>query len=191
MRNNQHEHPMIPDFTAPVSDPSGPNEISIDELASLCQQDDWLEQFIRDTEQNHLLSAPAHMQEETLERLEHRSALLDIQTLRRPSIPSGKESSKRMQLFRYSLRVSFAAAGAILFLFVTPTLFDSPGAVAYGRPLTEDASRWPSVHRVYESLPSADDFIQNDRPFRNTLRDTLQSVSDSIYDFSNELFNRR
>lgn len=92
---------------------------TLDELNSLCQNENWFAEFIQDTENYRMVKAPSHMKEELLERLSHPpSSLLRTEALSLP-VPE-KPLSKRMELFIYSLRVSVAAMGAIIVLLLTP-----------------------------------------------------------------------
>lgn len=105
---------------------------ALEELYSLCQDDSWLMNFIQDTENHRMVKAPAHMKEETLKQI---SSPLSSPGERRISPPAftvrkdnaiscgrtkNKPLSRHMELFLYSLRVSVAAMGAIIVLFLTP-----------------------------------------------------------------------
>lgn len=93
--------------------------IPLEEVYSLCQDDQWLMNFIQDTENCRMVKAPSHMKEEMLERISYSPSLSSAgRSLSPPA--AGKPLSKRMELFLYSLRVSAAAMGAIIILFLTP-----------------------------------------------------------------------
>lgn len=129
---------------------SGNPFVSLEELSALCQDDDWMDQFILDTQNHHLLHAPSRMTQETLERCSSPSSRTHEHS--RQEWSEKKPFSKQMQLFIYSLRVSAAAAGAIILLFATP----------------------PAGHSVYPKTKAS----------------RLQNFSNSIYEFSNDLFQR-
>lgn len=119
-------------MTEQILQPAAEKKIAIEELYSLCQDDDWLADFIQDTENCRMVKAPSHMKEETLVRLSHIPSPMPRQNMLLPAAESGrncrglpgsakkKNTSKRMELFIYSLRVSVAAMGAIIVLFLTP-----------------------------------------------------------------------
>lgn len=96
----------------------GNTSVSLEELSALCQDDNWMNRFILDTQNHHLLHAPSRMMQETLERCSAPSSPANERSRREWS--GKKPFSKQMQLFIYSLRVSAAAAGAIILLFATP-----------------------------------------------------------------------
>lgn len=83
----------------------------------LSQDEDWLAGFIQNTEENWMLQAPSHMKQEVLSQL----SLLPktVKETKKDPVPQ-KTHSKNMQLFFYSIRVTGAVAGAILFLFTAP-----------------------------------------------------------------------
>ncbi len=135
----------------------------LDRLALSCQDDDWLFALIQDTEQHHLLTAPARIRTKTLE--------MSQRQLR----------SKRIQLMIYSMRVSLAAAGAIVVLFTMPLFIEqswskttppSPGNFTSGSPFKE-----PSY------------FLSPREGSQKTFIG-IQSISESISELSNELFGR-
>lgn len=129
---------------------SGNTSVSLEDLSALCQDNDWMDRFILDTQEHHLLHAPSRMMQETLDRCSAPSSRANERSRREWS--GKKPFSKQMQLFIYSLRVSAAAAGAIILLFATP----------------------PAGHSVY----------------LETKASRLQNFSNSIYEFSNDLFQR-
>lgn len=141
----------------------------LQELSLLCQDDGWLLALIQDTEDHHMLTAPSHLETDTIERLEK---------LQRP---------KRIQLITYSMRVSLAAAGAILILFTAPLLLErSAFPTAYRKPPAAEMEwqrnsvRKPDIGRQLHGAEAA-----------NRLNFRLYQLSDSIYNFSNELFTGR
>lgn len=75
---------------------------SLKELTFLCQDDDWFMNFIQDTEANQMIPAPPQMEISLMEKAEK------------------QQHSSRFQLIQYSIKVSLAAAGAIVMLFTTP-----------------------------------------------------------------------
>lgn len=87
----------------------------------------------------------------------------EIQLARR-----AQETSKKMQLFFYSLKVGTAAAGAILLLFLTMYLPDTQDM-----PKEQPTVKW------------------NDSSFSLTdmLRDNMYKMSDNMLDFSNNIIN--
>ncbi len=87
----------------------------------------------------------------------------EIQLARR-----AQETSKRMQLLFYSLKVGTAAAGALLLLFLTMNF----------NPMAELPKEQPTVK-------------WNDSGFSltDTLRDNMYKMSDSMLDFSNNIIN--
>lgn len=139
----------------------------IDRLETLSRDDDWLAALIRDTEKNRMLKAPARLRTDTLAKV-------------------GKlQSSKRMQLIQYSVKVCTAAAAALFILFTTPVFlkpslypeaFASPPAKVgqSGLHLPEDGMAWDEMTRT-----------------RQTLREGFQQITGPLYDLSNELFPGR
>lgn len=119
-------------MTEQILQPEAKKQIALEELYSLCQDDTWLMDFIQDTEEHRMVKAPSHMKEETLIRLSPTPSPQPHQTMLFPAarpcknsaavpdIPEKKPMSKRMELFLYSLRVSVAAMGAIIVLFLAP-----------------------------------------------------------------------
>ena len=105
---------------------------SLEELYSLCQDDNWLMGFIQDTENHRMVKVPVHMKEETLKQIssplsspgERRISPSAITMLKDNGIScrriKNKPLSKHMELFLYSLRVSAATMGAIIVLFLAP-----------------------------------------------------------------------
>lgn len=136
---------------------------NLQEFSLLCQDDQWLSDFIQDTEEHQMLTAPSRLMPDTLTKLQK------IQL------------SKRIQLITYSLRVSLAATGAILILFTTPILLErSPfGMDAMGQ--TEAGWERTPIHQYQPKTAQA----------ARQLKSILYDVSDSIYQFSNELFTGR
>lgn len=91
--------------------------VELEKLAGLLQDEDWFAGFIQNTEENWMIQAPSHMKQETLSQL----YLLPETVKETKRIPAPKRThSKNMQLFFYSIRVTGAVAGAILFLFIAP-----------------------------------------------------------------------
>lgn len=136
---------------------------NFDGLALSCQDDDWLRAFIQDMEQNHLMTAPTRIQAETLEKAQKR--------LR----------SRRIQLMIYSMRVSLAAAGAIVILFTMPFFLEqswskntppSQGYFTFGPPFSGKLNPFlPLEESPQKSIG-------------------IRSISESLSDLSNELFGR-
>lgn len=124
--------------------------VSLEELSALCQDNDWMDRFILDTQEHYLLHAPSHMMQETLEQCSAASSRAVSRSRR--ELPEKTPFSKQMQLLIYSLRVSAAAVGAIILLFTTP----------------------PAGHSIYLKAKISG----------------LQNFSNSIYEFSNDLFQR-
>lgn len=149
-----------------AADPAEGNLPSnLQEFSLLCQDDHWLSDFIQDTEEHQMLTAPSRLMPDTLTKLQK------IQL------------SKRIQLITYSLRVSLAAAGAILILFTTPVLLEhSPfGMDAMGQ--TAAAAGWEGTP-IHQYQPKTAEAARR-------LRSRIYDFSDSIYEFSNELFTGR
>lgn len=115
--------------------------VELEKFASLLQDENWFAGFIQNTEENWMIQAPSHMKQETLSQL-----CLLPETAKEPKrIPAPKKAhSKNMQLFFYSIRVTGAVAGAILFLFIAP-----PGTVSIRCP-SEGTAGWnAAVFRFY------------------------------------------
>ena len=131
---------------------------SLQELAFLCQNDDWFMNFIQDTEANQMLSAPPQMDTALLVKAEK------------------QQRSGRIQLICYSMRVSLAATGAILMLFIAPVFLKQP--------LFKTTPPAPE-----KSAPHADQYFGTSprKDMERKLKTGLWKLSDSIYDFSNEL----
>ncbi|MDO5549921.1 MAG: hypothetical protein Q4F76_02010 [Lachnospiraceae bacterium] len=146
-----------------AADPAEGNLPSnLQEFSFLCQDDHWLSDFIQDTENHQMLTAPSRLMPDTLAKLQK------IQL------------SKRIQLITYSLRVSLAAAGAILILFTTPILLEhSP----FGMNAMGQTAGWERT-AIHQYQPKAAQAARQ-------LKSRLYDFSDSIYQFSNELFTGR
>lgn len=87
----------------------------------------------------------------------------EIQLARR-----AQETSKRMQLLFYSLKVGTAAAGALLLLFLTMNFTNMDGL-----PKEQNSVKW------------------NEKNFSltDTLRDNMYKMSDNMLEFSNDIIN--
>lgn len=123
------------------------DQTNLPDFALLCQDEDWLSAFIQDTEEHHMMTAPSRLKADTLVKTE--------------KLPL----SKGIQFITYSLRVSLAAAGAILILFTTPVILEHSAAGVYSSAVTAEAA-----------------YQLNSRLYR---------LSNSIYHLSNELFTGR
>ncbi len=160
------------------------DRISLEDLSLLCQDDDWMEQFIADTQENHMKNAPFHMKEEVLERQRQIDAPSKI------PFPSPK-----IQLLRYSLQVSAAAVGAIILLFTWPEggyfpesfhkLYGIHQQISLG-PSDLAARRRPGTGRSGTGLSSADRLSG----YTDKLWQSHRSSFDSANPFSIERFNR-
>ena len=143
-------------------------DVSLDELSALCQDDNWLENLIQNKESSHMINAPSRLKEETLDRLAAAE-----------SSPKKFIFNPRRQLFQYSLRVSAAAIGAIILLFSAPDpMYKSP----FDREIPMAASFAPGF--TYEN-PAGPEH----RPSKR-LKDGIHNFSNSVQEFSNDLFNR-
>jgi hypothetical protein len=94
-----------------------------------------------------------------------------LSATKRPEIQlarKAQETSKKMQLLFYSLKVGTAAVGAILLLFLTMNL--------------------PGMHDVPKEQP-ANRWSDNSFSLTDTLRDNMYKISDNMLDFSNDIIN--
>lgn len=134
--------------------------ISTDRLAVYCSDDRWLEEFVRDTEENHLVKAPAHLEKDIRAKI------------------AGITLSRRIQLVFYSMKVSAAAVGAILILFMAPPLFEHP--MLQNTPPGQMETETPSLSDGNPTFFPPLDTGQK-------LKSRLWEISDSIYEFSSDL----
>lgn len=109
-------------------------------------------QFADHIEERELMTAPKNMQAAILQK----SRQLDVQV-----IAGSNQISKKLQLFYYSLKVSFAAAFAMGLLIWNPYLANPPKP-----PLSLEFQIPPAVR----------------------IRDKTQDLTDIIQNFSNQLF---
>ena len=131
-------------------------------LDALSRDDDWLEAFIRDTEENRMLHAPARLKTNTLTKAER------------------LRSSKRVQLISYSIKVCTAAAAALFILFTTP-FFLNPYLYPEALPSV------PAQTGQQTPGPAGTGMART----RQTLREGFLQLTSPLYDLSNELFPGR
>lgn len=127
--------------------------VTTEDLQHLLSCEFCMEQFADHIEAGHMLTAPRNMKAAILER----SQKLDVQV-----IAKSNHASKRLQLFYYSLKVSFAAACALGLLIWSPQL--------------------PLIQRT----PPA--FMEEDSGFSNRLFQRTRSLSDTINELLNKAF---
>ncbi len=97
---------------------------------------------------------------------------------RRPEVKlamKARESSKKMQLLFYSLKVGTATIAALIMLILTMNA---------ASPLDSGISR-PETQETHESIFSSEDHYS----FTDRLRDNMYKLSDSMKDFSNNIIH--
>lgn len=127
--------------------------VTPEDLEHLLSCEFCLEQFADRIEAGQMLTAPRNMKAAILER----SQKPDVQV-----IAKSNHASKRLQLFYYSLKVSFAAACALGLLIWSPQL--------------------PIIQRTPPT------FIEEDFSFSDQFFQHTRNFSDTINKLSNKLF---
>lgn len=98
-----------------------------------------------------------------------------LRATRRPEVQLAirvKETSKRMQLFIYSLKVGTATAAALLLLLLTMNTSNFPGF--------ENSERIPKDVSIQQ---------EDKVPLTAVIRDNMDAFSNGILDFSNNIMN--
>lgn len=155
---DKQSKPQIENWRCPPVKIQPLQSTSLKELTFLCQDDDWFMNFIQDTEANQMIPAPPQMEISLMEKAEK------------------QQHSSRFQLIQYSIKVSLAAAGAIVMLFTTPFFPKQP----LFQTTPPDSAK--------SAFPASQDFVTfPHRDMEQQLKTRFWQLSDSIYDFSSEL----
>lgn len=102
-----------------------------------------------------------------------------LKASKRPEVilaAKAKETSKRMQLFLYSLKVGTATIGALLLLLLSMNFTD----------YTADTE---NTFAVTTGVSSVDKDNKDKVPITKTIRNSMDTISSSILDFSNAIMN--
>lgn len=115
----------------------------------------------------------ALMSEELIEAPKDMKANI-LKATKRPEVQlaiMAKETSKKMQLFLYSLKVGAATAVALLLLIFSMNVMDLSNKVIPKETVT--------------STSTDDDYV----PLTAVIRDNMDTISNSVLDFSNNILN--
>lgn len=138
--------------------------LTMEDLEHLASCDFCVEQFADYIENQEFLAAPRYLKEDILKR----SQQFEVQI-----VAKSNQASKKLELFYYTLKVGFAAAFAIAFLVIAPSLTSPafPTTIAYG-PVSQSQE-----HRPFSRL------------FDGALRitDKLSDLTGQLYEFKMEV----
>lgn len=153
---NDNNHISEEDFLAFQTNNLGPEETVhfLEHLCSCNYCSDQLAAFMSED----IIPAPKDLKENILRATKRPEVQLALKV---------SETSKRMQLFIYSLKVGTATVGALLLLLFTMNLNDSSFAVQI-----------PTEIHINED---------NNSSITNFLRDGMDNISQSMLDFSNNI----